>query len=127
VVPVTAPEPTDPPAGPFSGLDPYRAEAEAAARAPEVGMGFHEMYSCWFFVTGVAEFAVQAVHGGGHPTWFPECGVVWMGSRDEFEKLVRCAYVISDHRYNVAGWAERAEGLTVEELEQRIAQNGGTR
>lgn len=113
--------------GPFSGLDTYRAEAEAAARAPEVGMGFHEMYSFWVFVVGVAEFAVQTVWGSGHPSWFPECGTVRMDSREDFEKLVRHAHVVTDHRYSVAGWADRAEGLTIQKLEQRIAQNGGTR
>lgn len=110
--------------GPFSGsFDELRRRTAEAAADPKVGMGFHEMYSYWVFVTAVTDGTVQVVRGGGHPSHFPECGQAQVVSRTEFPKYVR--YVdIADREYSVAGWAERAEGITVEELERRIRATG---
>lgn len=106
----------------MSGVS-WRRESEAGALAPEVGMGFHEMCSWWVFVVGVTENVVQVVKGGGHPSHFPECGVVQNVPRAEFPKLVRWAH-LADRRYEVDGWATRAEGITVEQLEGRIRETG---
>jgi hypothetical protein len=110
---------------PFGGDwwdDLKRRTADAAAN-PEPGMGFHEMYSCWVFVTGVTDDEVQVVRGGGHPSWFPECGLAKTIPRAEFPKFVQYE-VLADRRYAVDGWAARAEGITVEELERRILATG---
>lgn len=104
----------------FLDLDSSKASTAAAAVNPKPGMGFHEMYSYWVFVVAVSEHVVQVVIGYGHPSWFPECGKVVNVPRDEFPDYVKYEYLNEDHRYNVTGWGARAEGLTVEQLEQRV-------
>lgn len=104
-------------------IDDWAAKSAEAAASPEVGMGFHEMYSFWVFVVEVTEHVIQVVRGGGHPSWFPECGTVANVPRAEFSDYVKYEY-LADVRYDVAGWGARAEGLAVEALEQRINLTG---
>ncbi len=115
---------TESDSGPFSGsLDEFRRRAAEAAVDPKVGMGFHEMYSYWVFVIAATDATVQVVRGSGHPTHFPECGQAQVVSRAEFPEYVRYAY-IADREYSVDGWAARAEGIKVEELERRMSATG---
>jgi hypothetical protein len=107
----------------FNTGNQWRRESETAAAAPEVGMGFHEMYSYWVFVVAVTEHVVQVVKGSGHPTHFPECGVVRNVPYVEFPEFVRYED-LADRRYNVDGWAARAEGITVDQLQQRVNATG---
>ncbi len=113
-------------AGPFSAVSmtERRQSTGLAAESPEVGMAFQEMYSHWVFVTSVNEHVVQVVRGGGHPSWFPECGRLENIPRAKFPEAVQFEY-LADRRYDVDGWGARAEGIKVEELERRVA--AGTR
>lgn len=115
-------------ASPFGGdwWDDLKRRSGDAAFAPTPGMAFHEMYSCWTFVTAVTDDEVEVVCGAGHPSWFPECGHTKIVARSAFPEFVRYQ-LLAERTYGVDGWAARAEGISVTELERRVRDTGSRR